>query len=107
MLWPYRPKRAVAAFVAWLQNSDQRTKAAYYPTVEKRSLFAYGYIAAQSSHSTGLAVDLGVKGWDFGVNERLRYEDKEDAGTTHAGSNYDFSANPPTTSEKSGPPVHR
>jgi D-alanyl-D-alanine dipeptidase len=29
-------------------------------------LFAYGYISVQSSHSTGLAVDLGVKGWDFG-----------------------------------------
>ena len=44
-----------------------------------------------------LAHDPSLKGWDFGVNERLRYEDKEDAGTTHAGSNYDFSANPPTT----------
>jgi zinc D-Ala-D-Ala dipeptidase len=62
----YRPKRAVAAFVAWSQNPDQRTKAAFYPSLEKRTLFAFGYIAAQSSHSTGLAVDLGVKGWDFG-----------------------------------------
>jgi hypothetical protein len=44
-----------------------------------------------------LANDPALKGWDFGVNERLRYEDKEDAGTTHAGSNYDFSVNPPTT----------
>jgi hypothetical protein len=37
-----------------------------------------------------------LKGWDFGVNERLRYEDKEDAGTTHAGSNFDFFSNSPT-----------
>jgi Alginate export len=38
-----------------------------------------------------------LKGWDFGVNERLRYEDKSSAGTTHAGSNFDFSSAPPTT----------
>jgi hypothetical protein len=38
--------------------------------------------------------DLGS--WDFGVNERLRSENKSDAGTTHAGSNYDFSAASPT-----------
>ncbi len=63
----YRPRRAVAAFVEWSQNPDERTKSAYYPRVEKRALFAEGYIAAQSAHSTGLAVDLGVKGWDFGT----------------------------------------
>jgi|CZKI01.1.fsa_nt_gi hypothetical protein len=36
------------------------------------------------------------KGWDFVVNERLRYEDKSDAGTTHAGSNFDFFSAPPS-----------
>jgi hypothetical protein len=35
--------------------------------------------------------------WDFGINERVRYEDKSAAGTTHAGSNFDFSSKPPTT----------
>jgi Alginate export len=35
-------------------------------------------------------------GWDIGVNERLRFEDKDDAGTTHAGSNYDFFSAPPS-----------
>ena len=35
--------------------------------VEKRALFAEGYIAEQSMQSTGLAVDLGVRGWDFGA----------------------------------------
>jgi D-alanyl-D-alanine dipeptidase len=63
----YRPKRAVAAFVAWSQNGDETTKTAYYPSVAKSALFAEGYIAEHSSHSTGLAVDLGVKGWDFGA----------------------------------------
>lgn len=40
--------------------------------------------------------DPSFKGWDVGVNERLRYEDKTDAGTTHAGSNFDFFSNAPT-----------
>ncbi len=43
------------------------------------------------------ASDPGLKGWDFGVNERLRLEEKSGAGTTHAGSNFDFDSTPPTT----------
>jgi hypothetical protein len=42
------------------------------------------------------AADKEFAGWDFGVNERLRSESKSEAGTTHAGSNYDFSAASPT-----------
>ncbi|MGA8171463.1 MAG: M15 family metallopeptidase [Methylocystis sp.] len=63
----YRPRRAVAAFVEWSRNGDETTKSAYYPNVAKGALFAEGYIAENSTHSTGLAVDLGVKGWDFGA----------------------------------------
>jgi D-alanyl-D-alanine dipeptidase len=63
----YRPRRAVGAFVDWSRSADQATKPSYYPNVEKWSLFARGYIAEKSTHSTGLAVDLGVKGWDFGT----------------------------------------
>lgn len=63
----YRPKRAVAAFVDWSKSADEKTKPDYFPRVDKRALFAQGYIAAQSTHSTGLAVDLGVIGWDFGT----------------------------------------
>jgi hypothetical protein len=44
-----------------------------------------------------LSAEPSLKGWDIGVNERLRFEDKTDAGTTHAGSNFDFSDAPPTT----------
>lgn len=62
----YRPQRAVDAFVRWSRDPDQSTKAKYYPRVDKKSLFARGYIARRSSHSTGLAVDIGVEGWDFG-----------------------------------------
>ncbi len=63
----YRPRRAVAAFVDWSRNPDQRTKAEHYPGVDKSALFAKGYIAERSTHSTGLAVDIGVSGWDFGT----------------------------------------
>ncbi|PPD40917.1 MAG: peptidase M15 [Methylocystis sp.] len=63
----YRPKRAVSAFMDWSRNADQSTKPDYYPRLDKRQLFAQGYIAAQSTHSTGLAVDLGVEGWNFGT----------------------------------------
>ncbi len=63
----YRPKRAVAAFLDWSKNADEATKPEYFPRVEKRGLFVQGYIAGKSQHSTGLAVDVGVKGWDFGT----------------------------------------
>jgi D-alanyl-D-alanine dipeptidase len=63
----YRPRRAVAAFVEWSKNADQATKPGHYPNIDKRRLFAEGYIAEKSTHSTGLAVDIGVKGWDFGA----------------------------------------
>lgn len=63
----YRPKRAVAAFVEWSKTGDERMKAEFFPRVAKRELFKEGYIALISSHSTGLAVDIGVVGWDFGT----------------------------------------
>ncbi|HEY3757520.1 MAG TPA: alginate export family protein [Opitutaceae bacterium] len=36
----------------------------------------------------------GFTGWDIGVDERFRLEDRRGAGTTNAGSNFDFSASP-------------
>ena len=57
----YRPQRAVAHFVRWARDlRDVATKAEFYPTVDKRDLFRLGYIAAQSGHSRGATVDLGV-----------------------------------------------
>ena len=38
-------------------DDDGATKR-FYPALEKRSLFAHGYIAAHRAHSTGTAVDL-------------------------------------------------
>ena len=42
-------------------------KAEYYPHLDKTDLFELGYIARQSTHTTGLAVDLAFEGLDFGT----------------------------------------
>jgi D-alanyl-D-alanine dipeptidase len=55
----YRPTRAVADFAAWARDlEDQRTKAEYYPNVDKAELFELGYIAERSGHSRGSTVDV-------------------------------------------------
>ena len=58
----YRPTRAVAAMARWAQDNrtgrDNGATKRFYPALEKRTLFAAGYIAARSAHSTGTAIDL-------------------------------------------------
>ena len=55
----YRPVTAVKHFVLWgLEDQDIRMKSFFYPDLEKQELFEKGYIATQSSHSRGSAVDL-------------------------------------------------
>ncbi len=54
----YRPERAVAAFARWARAPDTAATKRFYPALDKRALFAQGYIATQSRHSTGTAVDL-------------------------------------------------
>ena len=55
----YRPACAVRHFVLWgIEDQDIRMKPYFYPELEKQELFAKGYIAKQSSHSRGSAVDL-------------------------------------------------
>jgi len=54
----YRPTRAVAAMAHWAKSSRDESTRRFFPKVDKRSLFALGYIAAYSAHSTGVAVDL-------------------------------------------------
>lgn len=57
----YRPVRAVKDFQAWARDpGDTKTKAEFYPEIDKSRLFARGYIAGQSSHSRGNAVDLAL-----------------------------------------------
>ena len=55
----YRPACAVRHFVLWgIEDQDVRMKPYFYPELEKQELFSRGYIAKQSSHSRGSAVDL-------------------------------------------------
>ncbi len=55
----YRPACAVKHFVLWgIEDQDVRMKPYFYPALEKQELFARGYIAKQSSHSRGSAIDL-------------------------------------------------
>nr|VFJ54050.1 MAG: D-alanyl-D-alanine dipeptidase [Candidatus Kentron sp. FM]VFJ54428.1 MAG: D-alanyl-D-alanine dipeptidase [Candidatus Kentron sp. FM] len=42
----------------WYSHSAPRRLDTAYPSVDKSELFAQGYIAAQSSHSRGSAVDV-------------------------------------------------
>ena len=55
----YRPVCAVKQFVLWgIEDQDIRMKPYFYPDLEKQELFSRGYIARQSSHSRGSALDL-------------------------------------------------
>lgn len=56
----YRPVKAVQFFQDWahIVEEDLVIKEKYYPTLTKRQVFEQGYIAKQSSHSRGSAVDL-------------------------------------------------
>lgn len=54
----YRPARAVRHFVRWAADlQDQRTKARYYPNLDKTQLLG-DYIAPVSGHSRGATLDL-------------------------------------------------
>ncbi len=55
----YRPVSAVKQFILWgIEDQDVRMKPYFYPELPKQELFEKGYIAKQSSHSRGSAVDL-------------------------------------------------
>jgi zinc D-Ala-D-Ala dipeptidase len=54
----YRPVRAVEAFARWAREPDDGATKRFFPALEKSRLFADGYIASHSAHSTGNAVDL-------------------------------------------------
>ena len=56
----YRPAKAVSFFQTWAQKpeTNPEIKNHYYPKFTRLELFEQGYIAKQSSHSRGSAVDL-------------------------------------------------
>ena len=80
----YRPQRAVDHFVRWAQDPEDETmKSVYYPQVDKSQLFDQGYIAEQSGHSRGSAVDLTMVSLDTGdeldMGTRWDYFDQRSA----------------------------
>lgn len=61
----YRPQRASDHFLRWSQSAGESPAAAqlrarFHPRVERRDLFARGFLSERSSHSRGCAVDLGL-----------------------------------------------
>jgi len=60
LLWDgYRPQRAVNRFLEWsAQPENGRTREAFYPNIDRASMFTNGYVASRSGHSRGSAVDL-------------------------------------------------
>jgi D-alanyl-D-alanine dipeptidase len=68
LLWDgYRPQRAVDRFRSWAaQPEDGRTKARFYPRIERAEMFTRGYVADRSGHSRGSAVDLTLYRLDTG-----------------------------------------
>lgn len=57
----YRPQRATDHFVRWAQDdTDDMMKSQYYPNIEKKDLFAKGYISVKSGHSRGSTVDVTI-----------------------------------------------
>ena len=68
LLWDgYRPQRAVDRFLEWsAQPEDGRTKARFYPNIDRAEMFSSGYVAPKSGHSRGSAVDLTLYRLDTG-----------------------------------------
>jgi D-alanyl-D-alanine dipeptidase len=60
LVWDgYRPQRAVDCFLRWSrQAEDGRTKLRHYPNIDRSEIIERGYVAEQSGHSRGSAVDL-------------------------------------------------
>lgn len=80
----YRPQRAVDHFVRWAQDpEDESMKWIYYPQIDKSELFDLGYIAEQSGHSRGSAVDLTLitleTGEELDMGTRWDYFDPRSA----------------------------
>ena len=89
----YRPARAVKHFVMWgIEDQDVRMKPYFYPDLDKEEIFSGGYVAKQSSHSRGSAVDLTLldmktgkevdMGGPFDLFSRISHPDYRGASIT-------------------------
>lgn len=77
----YRPVKAVEFFQSWakLPETNMSIKERFYPKFTRLELFEAGYIAKQSSHSRGSAVDLTLvdlsTGKDLDMGSEFDYFD--------------------------------
>jgi zinc D-Ala-D-Ala dipeptidase len=68
----YRPQRASHDMLAWATGPETPAQKRYYPNLDKRKLFALGYIAASSGHSTGAVVDLTLV--DLAADNKVSFD---------------------------------
>ena len=69
LLWDgYRPQCAVDCFLTWASLPENNlTKKRYYPNIKRNEMITKGYVASQSSHSRGSAIDLTIFRLDTGM----------------------------------------
>ena len=92
----YRPKRAVAEFMAWAEAPDDpASKAAHYPELDKSQLVP-DYIAENSGHSKGATADVGLLDCRSGKCHEV------DMGTP-----FDFFGTPANTDWPGASPDHK
>ncbi len=86
----YRPERAVTAMYRWAHDGKRDGDKRYYPNLDKSQLFARGYIAVRSKHSTGTAVDLTLVPLEAGhpppVRSRATGNPEPETGCSAPGS---------------------
>ena len=94
----YRPARAVAHFMRWVQDgTDLRTRASHYPDFDKPQLLG-GYIAPVSGHSRGATLDLTLLRCD---------EAGADCRALDMGTDFDFFGSRANTDSPDATPAQR
>jgi D-alanyl-D-alanine dipeptidase len=76
----FRPQRAVDHFVRWSESNDEKCdkmKVQYFPTIDRKDLFAKGYIARRSGHSRGSTVDLTLIASGSRISSSPVYTERE------------------------------
>ncbi|WP_248925893.1 D-Ala-D-Ala dipeptidase VanX [Paenibacillus hamazuiensis] len=96
LLWDgYRPQRAVDRFLQWSEEpEDGLTKSKHYPNINRTDMIKKGYVATQSSHSRGSAIDLTLyrldtgalvpMGGDFDLMDVISHHEAKEIGEAEA-----------------------
>ncbi len=76
----YRPVRAVKAFMAWVQNPNAPTDGRFWPRTPRADLIKDAYVAANSVHSRGAAIDLTLTTLPLAPKPKPKADSKLDFG---------------------------